>query len=208
MQEHDNKPSPDQSPQFLPQISEETRTRLTEDFKVKPREHRIYPTESWEQVRTASQGIAETVMESLAGYNPQFVQMLFNTLHTTFETETKQMPMTIDGYTVGMSVVLHAFNIEDNFSLLERFSELDRNDIQGLQGRLEQQLQATTAPTILERTLKAPRIPFEQVNLNAIVNQVSEAHGQFTSSAVSRGGAVMYEGLKTLWPKLHKPVPR
>lgn len=99
-----------------------------------------------------------------------------------------------------MAIVLKAFDYTKEFDLLPRFAGLEPNDLNVIKQTLEESVPSQEyAVTILQRLLKLPRIPDQQINLNECINTTARSVRLFRQQ-ITTGAAAMYKILTFFGP--------
>ena len=185
----------------MPIISEETHQRLLEDFglDMPQKTQDIIGNITGERKQSpwqTAQSITSQVFRDLMAVNRPLIQ-------TIDEELKKQEPYeaATDTRTIGMAIVLRAFDINSQHDLTSRFSNLQPTDLEVVRIIIQQGLVPINTP-ILRRLLSTPRIPEQQVALNNIVNKVG-SYGGGLNIFVQEGASIMYNTLSRLWPKLY-----
>lgn len=111
-----------------------------------------------------------------------------------------------DGTLKGMAIVIKSFHYMQNYDLLQRFGNLQPNDISLARQILENSfLQKNQDLSILQRLLKLPQIPEQQTNLNESLKKV-QPYSSARKERFNTGAVTAYRLLETLWPKLYPPT--
>ncbi len=195
-------------PQYLPIISEKTKVRLLEELGLDndPKTREIIQGISGrtESPRKLAESLTINILSDLAGYNRKFVLAMDEELtkidpHAGISTDR----------TIGMAIILRAFEIDSDFDLISRFNNLGQEDIEIAMRTIQENTASKPLPDIpiLKRILSAPRIPEQQVALNGIVKDVDKSYIPEYIGYLTEGTAIMYVLLSHLWPKLYPQNP-
>ncbi len=106
----------------------------------------------------------------------------------------------------GMAVVIKVFNEMQEFDLVPRLGKLQPVDIDLAKQTLEQCIPSkdeSQSMTSLQRLLKLPRIPEQQVSLNECLRKIK--FDLMTARGLDVGANAMYKTLEVLWPRLYPP---
>lgn len=189
-------------PRALPIISEEIKNRLLEelglDIDWKTQEILRNTGKEIESPRQKADSLINTVFNDLIGSNRGFVQVIFEDLSnkTTFKSET-------DDRTMGMAIILRAFDEYFDFDLIPRFGSLLQEDLNLTRRIIREDLPPKgEEESLLGRLLKMPRVPEQQIALNEILRKAKKTSSFNPGSYVYEGASIMYQILGHLWPKL------
>lgn len=187
----------------MPIINEEVKKSLLADLNldVDPVSQRIVSEISGENPNSPiqrSNDLVKEVFGDLLVTNPSFAT---GTLTTLKENEYF-FNYKIDSFTIGMAVVISAFDKMSDQSLTEKFNRLSEEDIAGALSdlRTAATLSAREA-SILEQLINIKRIPEQQINLNEVVNTLSK-RVLYAGLEVRMGAGVMFGILSKNWDKL------
>lgn len=109
----------------------------------------------------------------------------------------------INGFTIGMAVVISAFDRMSNSPLTERFGRLTEGDVNGALDTIRKAASLSgSKSSILEQILKTPRVPEHQINLNQVVNNLARRLPAYEENEMRMGAGVMYQILGKNWSKL------
>jgi len=105
----------------------------------------------------------------------------------------------------GMAIIIQVFNHTQDFSLFQKISGLQPDDLDLAKQTLEKSFPPKEQDmTTLQKLLELPRIPEQQISLNECLKK-TEVHSHGLRSHVREGANAMYKTLEVLWPKLYPP---
>lgn len=190
-------------PVGLPIISEEAKNSLLYDLNldVDPVSQRIVSGISGEQPDSSSvraSALVTDIFSDILVTNPDFV----NGTLTTLKGVQDFYDFKIDGFTIGMAVVIAVFDKMSDQSLTERFSRLTSEDVTGALTEIRNGATLSDGVSVLEQVVKIPRIPEQQINLHAVINKLSKRAKPQHNSYIRVGAAAMYRILSKNWHKL------
>lgn len=187
-------PTPELPPQFLPIISEETGQLLKEELGLDTSASTEIPISPY----NSAEAIATAVFGDLITINRHVVEVINERL-VALKPSPDDFSDSIR--TVGMGLVLYAFQIQSGRNLIEKFDILGEEGMQQVRVSLEESLPGKyTSTSILERLLKYPRIPEQQIILNQITQQISP-HSTYYTNFIKEGASSMYHLLQQFWPR-------
>lgn len=200
-------PRPPELPQFhaLPIISEETGKRLIENLGLDQsiRDRGILSRitgENMEYPMQRAQALTNQVFGDLITINGAFVQGIDEELSSI--NPNPKLPMN-DNITMGMALVLRAFDVNQDFGLIEKFNGLQPENVIMARSLLRKSIPSENSNiSILRRLLTLPKIPDQQVTLNNIIKQTGQNAGIWSQDLI-QGATAMYVILGYLWPKLY-----
>jgi hypothetical protein len=186
----------EQSQVSLPMISDETGQRVIEELGMDaPRE--VLPYEKRE-------AMAVDIFSNLAEINSEFVKTTQQAIKDHLYAGTAYNR---SACAEGMAVVLRAFDIQSDYKLINNFSNLQAEDLPRVSAVIEETLgNPDSERDLLERVLRIPKIPEQQIMLNKVVTKATQASG-LGAEQVRVGAAAMYKILAEMRPKLYQSNP-
>lgn len=194
---------------LIPIISEQTRTTLLTELSLDKDWRTVVEIEHRDPPGVALPKLTEEVMDDLTGYNPRFVQRLFDSMAKVFvyQPSGEIDHYHIDSATEGMAIVLRAYQLDTGSQLFYNIGDLKTSDLD-IVGKIiaDSMVQLGKSGTYLERVLGKQRIPEQHAALNSTLNRAS-GYTVHYSKSVKEGGTAMFKILSGLWTKLSSAEP-
>lgn len=190
-------------PQALPIVSDQTRDKILEELGLdtdqKTRDIISGIThEKTPSIYKLREEMAARVFSGLVAVNRPLVQALQEAIKVNlyFVHEAIYRSECAEG----IAVVIRAFDIESEHDLIGNFRNIDADDIARIKEIFHESLWSKEMPDLLERILKIPRVPEQQINLNSIINRTASSLG--SEEHLRSGAGIMYKILSEFRPKL------
>lgn len=190
-------------PQALPIISEQTRNKILEELglDMDQKTKDIISSITYEKkppVYNLRQEMAERVFSGLVTVNRPLVQALQEAIKDDLYFR-HEAPYRSE-CAAGIAVVIRAFDIESEHDLIGNFQNIDAGDIARIKEIFRESLWSEKMQDLLERILRIPRIPEQQINLNSIIDKTASSLG--IEEPLRSGAGIMYKILSEFRSKL------